>query len=288
MVEPAVLEAERRRIFDRCWIYAGHESEVRAPGDFQTRTAGRPIILCRDRGPRPRVPQRVPPSRRDGVPRAVRQCARLQVLLSRLELRPRRVPRRRAGQSSYPASFDRAVRPRRAAARRSYRGFVFVSFDADALPLEDYLAGAQGVPRPRRGPVAHRRDGDHPRHAGIRHPRQLEAAGREQLRRLPPDEHAQDVARLHEEVRRRDPEAREGPRDAVARRGQGARQRPRGDRQREFPRAAGGEMDPALRRGGEARDRADPRGAGGAAGRSARAARRRHQPQPRRCFRTSW
>ena len=38
MVDPAVLERERRAIFDRCWIYAGHESEARAPGDFVTRT----------------------------------------------------------------------------------------------------------------------------------------------------------------------------------------------------------------------------------------------------------
>ena len=49
MVDPAVLEQEMRRIFDVCWIYAGHESEVRSPGDFVTRTlCGRPVILCRD------------------------------------------------------------------------------------------------------------------------------------------------------------------------------------------------------------------------------------------------
>src|SRR5436309_8404488 len=49
LVEPQILELERRRIFDRCWIYVGHESEVRAPGDFKTRTVcGRPVILSRD------------------------------------------------------------------------------------------------------------------------------------------------------------------------------------------------------------------------------------------------
>src|SRR5438105_12245454 len=49
LVDPAILELERRRIFDTCWIYVGHESEVRAPGDFKTRTlCGRPILLCRD------------------------------------------------------------------------------------------------------------------------------------------------------------------------------------------------------------------------------------------------
>ena len=46
--DPAILTAERERIFERCWIYAGHESEVPNPGDFRSRrVAGRPIILAR-------------------------------------------------------------------------------------------------------------------------------------------------------------------------------------------------------------------------------------------------
>jgi p-cumate 2,3-dioxygenase alpha subunit len=48
------------------------------------------------------------------------------------------------GESSYPASFDRKefglAEPPKVA---SYRGFVFVSFDPGAIPLEDYLAGAK-------------------------------------------------------------------------------------------------------------------------------------------------
>src|ERR1700693_560439 len=56
MVDPVVLEREMRRIFDVCWIYAGHESEVPAAGDFVTRTlCGRPIILCRDSAAKIRV-----------------------------------------------------------------------------------------------------------------------------------------------------------------------------------------------------------------------------------------
>jgi phenylpropionate dioxygenase-like ring-hydroxylating dioxygenase large terminal subunit len=49
LVDAAVLERERERLFDRLWIYVGHDSEVRQPGDFRTRTVcGRPVILCRD------------------------------------------------------------------------------------------------------------------------------------------------------------------------------------------------------------------------------------------------
>ena len=28
LVSPEVLEAERERIFEKCWLYLGHESEV--------------------------------------------------------------------------------------------------------------------------------------------------------------------------------------------------------------------------------------------------------------------
>jgi phenylpropionate dioxygenase-like ring-hydroxylating dioxygenase large terminal subunit len=67
------------------------------------------------------------------------------MLLSRLELRPGRLPRRRAGRDrAIPASFERKefglAQPAHVA---SYRGFVFLSFNPDALPLEEYLAGAK-------------------------------------------------------------------------------------------------------------------------------------------------
>src|SRR5207248_10062183 len=49
LVDAAIFREEQERIFERCWLYVGHESEVRAPGDFRTRTVcGRPLILCRD------------------------------------------------------------------------------------------------------------------------------------------------------------------------------------------------------------------------------------------------
>ena len=45
-----IFEREQRAVFDRCWVYVGHASEVRGPGDYKTRSiAGRPVIFCRDR-----------------------------------------------------------------------------------------------------------------------------------------------------------------------------------------------------------------------------------------------
>jgi p-cumate 2,3-dioxygenase alpha subunit len=36
-VSKDVLEREQHALFDRCWIYVGHASELRNPGDFKTR-----------------------------------------------------------------------------------------------------------------------------------------------------------------------------------------------------------------------------------------------------------
>ena len=36
-VSEDVLEREKRRILDRCWVYVGHGSELKNPGDFKTR-----------------------------------------------------------------------------------------------------------------------------------------------------------------------------------------------------------------------------------------------------------
>jgi p-cumate 2,3-dioxygenase alpha subunit len=48
-IDQEILQLERERIFERNWIYLGHSSEVKNPGDFVTRTvAGRSILFARD------------------------------------------------------------------------------------------------------------------------------------------------------------------------------------------------------------------------------------------------
>src|SRR5262249_60889896 len=44
--DEAVFQGEMRSIFDRCWLYVGHESEVPNPGDFRARDVGnRPLVF---------------------------------------------------------------------------------------------------------------------------------------------------------------------------------------------------------------------------------------------------
>src|SRR3546814_10097968 len=48
--DQAVFERECRAIFDTCWLYLGHASELPNPGDFVTRkVAGRPMLFTRDK-----------------------------------------------------------------------------------------------------------------------------------------------------------------------------------------------------------------------------------------------
>ena len=47
--DPAIFELEMERIFDAAWIYIGHESQVKNPGDyFATQMGRKPVVLVRD------------------------------------------------------------------------------------------------------------------------------------------------------------------------------------------------------------------------------------------------
>ena len=144
--EPDILALEQRRVFETTWIYAGHASEIPQPGDFRARrVAGRPIILVH------------------GTDGAVR------VLLNTCTHRGAQVCREASGNANtfqcfyhawtfnnqgnligvpgddaYSEAFDRRALGLGAPPRvEDYRGFVFISFNADIEPLVDYLAGAR-------------------------------------------------------------------------------------------------------------------------------------------------
>lgn len=147
--DEGVLEAEQRIIFDHCWLYLGHVSEVPKRSSFVTRSVGgRPLILVRDR---------------DGKIQAFfNTCSHRGALVCR-----ERHGQRRSFQCPYhgwvysdqgvlidvPGKESMApglvesgqMNLPKVPKVDEYRGFVFVNFDRNAMPLKDYLADAKSV-----------------------------------------------------------------------------------------------------------------------------------------------
>ena len=56
MTSVEIMELEKSRIFDRSWLYVGHDSELPKIGDFQRRTvAGRPLFMARGQDGKVRI-----------------------------------------------------------------------------------------------------------------------------------------------------------------------------------------------------------------------------------------
>jgi phenylpropionate dioxygenase-like ring-hydroxylating dioxygenase large terminal subunit len=145
-ISPEILEGENRAIFDKCWVYVGHSSEIKNPGDFRTRSvAGRPIIFCRDR---------------QGAARAlINSCRHRGAIVCREREGNARqfqciyhgwtyntdgsikgIP----GDDAYPPGFDKQRMALATVARlEHYKDFYFLNFDRDAVDLKTYLAGAK-------------------------------------------------------------------------------------------------------------------------------------------------
>ncbi len=148
MVDADVLEDERRLIFDRSWLFVGHESEIENPHDFRTRNVGgRPIIFTRNADKTLKVFVNSCPhrgmqieTRGEGHGRFLKCFYHGWTFNTSGELVA--LP----GEESYGETFDRhnlcLVQPSKV---ESYRGFVFLSWTPDIVDLRTYLAGATDI-----------------------------------------------------------------------------------------------------------------------------------------------
>jgi p-cumate 2,3-dioxygenase alpha subunit len=146
LVSEEILRKEMSLIFSRCWIYVGHASELKKPGDFVSRkVAGRPVIFvrdakgayhclfntCRHRGA-------IVCTQREGNARRFMCIYHGWTYANDGSLA--RVP----GDDAYAEKFDpKEFGLRRPARFEEYRGFWFMNLDKDAPALTDYLAGAK-------------------------------------------------------------------------------------------------------------------------------------------------
>ena len=146
--DTAILARERTHIFDRCWLYAGHESEVREPGDFVTRrVAGRPVIITRGRDGKVRVLLNTCTHRGAMVCREPKGNAKVhRCFYHGWSFTPEGELNDIPDPAAYSQAFDRRELGLREppGGTSVYRDFIFVNFDpANEVSLEDYLRDAK-------------------------------------------------------------------------------------------------------------------------------------------------
>ncbi len=145
--DEAILEEERRQIFDRCWLYLGHGSEIPEKCDFLTRSVGgRELVFNRDRGGAVHAFLNSCPHRGATLVREARgnamsfQCFYHGWAFNVNGRFASRYADGNYGEGHYSGGCaDLVATPR----LEHYRDFYFVNFDRDAIGLSDYLAGAK-------------------------------------------------------------------------------------------------------------------------------------------------
>jgi p-cumate 2,3-dioxygenase alpha subunit len=146
MTSPEILQMEQERVFNKCWLYLCHESEVENPGDYRRRNvAGRPLFFVRGSDGRVRVflntctHRGALICRRDQGSTEVLQCFyHAWTFNNHGELIG--VP----DEAGYGKGFNRAEMGLKSPPRvDNYRGFIFISFNPDIEDLVTYLAGAR-------------------------------------------------------------------------------------------------------------------------------------------------
>ena len=146
--DPDILALERERIFDRCWLYAAHESEIPNPGDFLTRrVGGRPVIVTRGRDGKARVLLNSCTHRGAVVCRELHGNAKVhQCFYHGWSFTPEGDVNGIPGEDAYSEAFDRHERrlAQPPGGTSVYRDFIFVNFNrANDVSLDDYLAEAK-------------------------------------------------------------------------------------------------------------------------------------------------
>ena len=146
MTSMELFRLERERVFNRCWIYLGHESEVENPGDYRRRTvAGRPLFFVRGADGEIRVFLNSCPHR--GALICRHDTGNAQVLQCFYHAWSFNISGELIGlpgEDAYGPNFDRSELSLKEPPRvESYRGFYFVSFNPHVEDLVTYLAGAR-------------------------------------------------------------------------------------------------------------------------------------------------
>lgn len=148
--DQAIFDAEIERIFERTWIYVGHESQVKNVGDYYTTLIGRqPVIMVRAKDGKVNVVYNRCPHRgamicadHSGNTGTTFKCP-YHAWRFNLDGTLLKVPVIEGYQGTRFDTSDPQFHMKRVAKVDSYRGFVFASLVPDVPDLITFLGGAK-------------------------------------------------------------------------------------------------------------------------------------------------
>ena len=147
--DAAIFERELETIFHTAWIYVGHETQVKQPGDFWTTQIGRqPMIMVRGNDGRVHVLYNRCPHR--GAKICPERCGSTEIAFRcsyhgwqfHFDGSLRQIPVKQGYDGTRLSMDDPAFHMKPAARVDSYRGFVFASLASAGPDLKSWLGGA--------------------------------------------------------------------------------------------------------------------------------------------------
>jgi phenylpropionate dioxygenase-like ring-hydroxylating dioxygenase large terminal subunit len=148
--DPAIFDAEMERIWERIWVYCGHESQVKHPGDYHAVQIGRqPMVMVRQADGHINVLYNRCPHR--GVQLVGNQSGNTgnsfvcsyHAWSFHLDGSVRAIPLAKGYEGTRLTRDNPDCQMKRAARVDSYRGFVFASLAADGPTLAEFLGEAK-------------------------------------------------------------------------------------------------------------------------------------------------
>lgn len=146
MTSQEIFDLEQKNIFDHCWLYVGHESELAKPGDFRRRTvAGRPLIFVRGSDDKVRIVYN------SCTHRGATVCledhgnaSAFSCLYHAWRFNNKGELTGVPDEKGYGTGFNKSAFGLKSPPRvEQYRGLYFVNFDANAEGLESYLGAVR-------------------------------------------------------------------------------------------------------------------------------------------------
>jgi phenylpropionate dioxygenase-like ring-hydroxylating dioxygenase large terminal subunit len=148
--DPEIFDREIEQIFEKVWVYCGHESQIKSPGDYQTVQIGhQPMIMVRDTAGGINVLHNRCPHRGVQLCGAMTGNTGSSFVCSyhawsfHLDGSLRGVPLQQGYDGTRMNSANPDCSMKRAARVAIYRGFVFASLSSRGPSLTEFLGDAR-------------------------------------------------------------------------------------------------------------------------------------------------